>query len=99
MQAGCQFSNRHFNPISEGYLHAAVQIDRHPVNRRAPKFRRENRDRLVIRQYSVPEGFDFPALSFAPSAFRVNLLDPIRSFMEALRQAVVFSIILYRPQL
>lgn len=30
------FSNRNLYPISECHLHAAVQIDRHPVNRRVP---------------------------------------------------------------
>ena len=30
------FSNRNLYPISEGHLHTAVQIDRHPVNRRVP---------------------------------------------------------------
>ena len=30
------FSKRNLYPISECHLHAAVQIDRHPVNRRVP---------------------------------------------------------------
>lgn len=30
------FSHRNFYPIPEGHLHAAIQIDRHPVNRRVP---------------------------------------------------------------
>ena len=94
MQTGCHFSHRNLYPISESNLHAAIQVDRHSVNRRVPDFRRENHDRLVIRQYSVPEGFNFPALSLAPGAFRVNVLDPIRRFVEALRQAVVLSVIL-----
>ena len=85
------FSKRNLYPISECNLHAAVQIDRHPVNRRVPKLCRKNCDRLVICQYSVPEGFNFPALSLASGTFRVNLLDPIRRLVEALRQAVILS--------
>ena len=30
------FSNHNPYPIPKGHLHAAVQIDRHPVNRRVP---------------------------------------------------------------
>ena len=30
------FSHRYLYPISEGHLHAAIQFDRHPVNRRVP---------------------------------------------------------------
>ena len=85
------FSNRNLYPISECHLHAAVQIDRHPVNRRVPKLCRKNCNRLVVCQYSVSEGFNFPALAFAPGTFRINLLDPIRCFVKALRQAVILS--------
>lgn len=51
----------------------------------------KNCNRLVVCQYSIPEGFNFPALAFAPGTFRVNLLDPIRRLVEALRQAVILS--------
>lgn len=46
---------------------------------------------MVVCQYSVSEGFNFPALSLASGTFRVNLLDPIRCFVKALRQAVILS--------
>lgn len=88
------FSNRNLYPISECHLHAAVQIDRHPVNRRVPKLCRKNCNRMVVCQCSVPEGFNFPALAFAPGTFRINLLDTIRRFVKALRQAVVLSVVL-----
>ena len=54
----------------------------------------KNCNRLVVCQYSVSEGFNFPALAFAPGTFRVNLLDPIRCFVKAVRQAVVLSVVL-----
>ena len=54
----------------------------------------KNCNRLVVCQYSVSEGFNFPALAFAPGTFRINLLDPIRCFVKALRQAVVLSVVL-----
>ena len=54
----------------------------------------KNCNRLVVCQYSVSEGFNFPALSLASGTFRVNLLDPIRRFVKALRQAVVLSVVL-----
>ena len=85
------FSKRNLYPISECHLHAAVQIDRHPVNRRVPKLCRKNCNWLVVCQYSIPESFDFSALTLASGAFRVNLLDPIRRLMKTLRQAVILS--------